>query len=228
VNSSSLRKRILIVADSITLPRENLPYEDTWVYMIKSAFPDYDIIDRPTSGATSTRLVTEGGGGTILLERYRPQTVILQMGMVECAPRLFKKYGLEHFIMTRVLTTSLQWRYIQYIKKTRRRDPRVTYVSPETFRTNIMNYFQRAQALGTMVIVIPIAPPNSLLLQTSPHAGTNIDLYNKIYREAASPFGNVVIIDPYSGIEIDSLALDEVHLNEKGSRYIAEALIPLL
>ena len=63
-------KRIVIITDSVGMPREDVPYEDSWIYLLKKEYPHADIIDRSARGTTSLRIVTEGGGGKDLLETY--------------------------------------------------------------------------------------------------------------------------------------------------------------
>jgi acyl-CoA thioesterase I len=223
------RKRILIITDSNAMPRDNLPYEDTWICMLKERLPHYDIIDRPSSGATTMRLVTEGGGGVALLEHYRPDTVILQMGLAECAPRLFRQQGFEHFLISRILNPYLRKRYIDFIRKHRGRSPDITYTSPEQFRSNLINYFGRAMKLGSAIIILLIPRPTALLISKSPHVKRNIDIYNNIYRETAGEFSNIRCIDPLDGkIDLDSIALDEIHLNHVASSLIAGTLEQIL
>ncbi len=223
------KRKVLIVSDSHGMPRADLPYEDTWIFRIKEFFPCYDFIDRPASGSTTVRLVTEGGGGVTLLERYRPDTVILQMGLAECAPRLFRKKGIEHYFITRVLNAYWRNKYIGFVRRRRVRNPEITYVPPEQFRANLENYFSRAEALNASVIIILIGKPSSLLVRKSPHVKKNIDLYNSIYRETARRYRNVQCIDPLNGdIDIDSIALDDIHINHIGSAIIAEALKKIL
>ncbi len=196
------RTRIIIVTDSVSMPRAEIRYEDTWIYLLKKEFPHYDIIDRPGRGSTTTRLVTEGGGGVDLLEMYLPDIVITQLGMADCAPRLFNKRGLEYRIVSRTL--------------------------PEWARRR---YIRRAQAVGARVLVIPILPAMDLMVKKSPHVQNNVERYNGIYREVAAQFPNVKIVDPFrdnGGIDINSMAIDEVHVNSKGLKMIFECLKPLL
>ncbi|MBN1534709.1 MAG: hypothetical protein JXA20_18710 [Spirochaetes bacterium] len=227
--NTGTRKRILVVSDSNAMPRDNLPYEDTWICMLKELLPHYDIIDRPSSGATTMRLVTEGGGGVALLEHYRPDTVIIQMGLAECAPRLFKKHGFEHYLISQVFGQSLRKRYINFIRKHRERNPDVTYTSPAQFRNNLRNYFRRALTIGSSIIILLIPRPTALLVRKNPHVRRNIDRYNAIYRETAAEFSNILCIDPLDGdIDLDAIALDEIHLNHVASSLIAGALKQIL
>ncbi|MCP4132125.1 MAG: SGNH/GDSL hydrolase family protein [bacterium] len=209
------------------MPRPEIPYEKTWIFRLKKKFPEYDFIEKSARGSTSMRLVTEGGGGVDLLETYRPETVILQLGMVECAPRLFRKKGPEFFFINKILPARLRPKYIRYIKKKRVRNPELTDVSPEQFKANITAYFTRAAALKTRVIVILILTPTTLFKAKSPHIEKNITLYNDIYKEAASPFPSVEIIPPFDeDINMDDITLDELHINEQGYDLLYQRLKP--
>lgn len=223
------RRRVLIIADSMAIPRDEVPYEGTWVHMVRQAYPEYEFIDRVGRGSTSMRLVVEGGGGKDLLEYYTPDMVILQIGMVECAPRLFKKGGFEHFFLNKILPVSQRPKYVRFIKRKRIRNPKITDVRPEQFRKNITNYFERAAAMATRVAVILIARPTSLFVEKSPHIQENIDLYNGIYREVAALFSNVEVIDPFGAeVDINEISVDEIHVYPEGARLIADSLKPFL
>lgn len=223
------RKKIMIIADSVSMPRPGIRYEDTWIYLLKKEFPQYDIMDRTARGSTSTRLVTEGGGGLDLLESYMPDIVILQQGMVECVPRLFDKRSAEFYLVSRVMPPRIRQRYIEYVKRNRVRNPEVTEVSPEQFRSNITNFFTRAGAISARCIVIPILPPTDLHMRKSPHIARNVERYNAIYRETAELFPGVTIVDPFRNkIDINELSIDETHINPRGLRMIFDELLPLL
>lgn len=221
--------KIIIIADSVSMPRHGIAYEETWIHMLKREFPAYDIIDRTARGSTSTRLVTEGGGGADLLETYMPNIVILQQGMAEAAPRLFDKGGMEYAIVSRYMPPRIRKKYIEYVKKRRVRNPDITDVTPERFRANITAFFDRTRNINARVILIPILPPTAEYMRKSPHAPKNVERYNAIYRETAARYDNITIIDPFRpDIDINTISIDELHVNTEGSRLIFEALKPLL
>lgn len=222
-------KRVLIVADSMAMPRPETKYEETWIYLVKREFPHYDFLDRVERGGMSLRLVTEGGGGVDLLELYAPDLVVLQFGFAECAPRLFNKSSFEYFFLSRMLPANLKPKYVQYVKKRRVRDPKITEINPDRFRMHISNYFKRAEAMGVNVVVILILEATLLLLSKSPLAQQNIELYNKIYREVADSFPNVRCVAPCGdGIDVNDVTVDEYHLDNRGHRMLFERIKPLL
>ena len=219
------RKKIIIIADSVSMPRPGVPYEDTWIYRIKKEFPHYDFIDRSARGSNSARLVTEGGGGADLLESYRPHMVILQFGMADCAPRLFDKKSMEYRLVSRVLPGGLRTRYIDHVKKHRVRNPGITDISPEGFRNNVTAYLERARSISAKVIIIPILPPSEEYMRKSPHVRENVDHYNEIFREAARKFPHVRIVEPFlNEADMSGIWVDELHIGAKGAEIIFSAL----
>lgn len=218
-------KRMIVIADSMALPRLETAYEDTWIYMLKQALPGWDVIDRASRGATSFRLVSEGGGGVDLLELYRPAVVVLELGMAECAPRLFDKTGWEYFFINKLMGPRWRAAYIRWIKKRRVRSPEVTEIPPEGFEANITSYFARALKLNTRVIVSLIAQPSSRVRVKSPHLKFNVDRYNAIYRRVAARFANVTLVDPLGGLEdVDRVTIDDFHVGREGAELIFQAV----
>ncbi|PKL40891.1 MAG: hypothetical protein CVV44_04595 [Spirochaetae bacterium HGW-Spirochaetae-1] len=219
------RLRILIAADSMAMPRSVTSYEETWIHMLKTKFPLYDIIDKSERGFSTERLVTAGGGGVDLLEMYTPDIVILQAGMIDAAPRLFRRQGFEYWFLQNVIPLRFKKTYIDYIKRHRGRRPETTYISPEKFRSNIINYFDRAVKIDCRIIAILLAKPNRNLLAKSPYAYINIEKYNAIYREVASSYSNVMLIQPFDDdYDYDRIVVDEYHHNGEGAEIICAKL----
>ncbi len=209
------------------MPRPGISYEETWIYLLRQRFPGIDIIDRPGRGSTSMRLYTEGGGGVDLLEMYNPDMVILQIGLTECAPRLFRKAGLESFIMKRLMPKKFIPRYVEHVKKTRGRNPEITEVSPEVFKRNIFSYAQRCRNAGTDLLIIKILEPTEIYIEKSPFIKQNIDLYNSIYKSAEKAFSNVSFLDPVgSENDVNLLCVDELHINQQGHLLYFDSIIP--
>ncbi len=222
-------KRVLIISDSMAMPRPGVKYEETWIYLLKQAFPEYDVLERPDRGSTSLRLITEGGGGVDLLEMYEPDMVILQLGMTECAPRLFKKTGFEYFFLNRIIPRRYRLNYVNFIKKKRGRNPRITDVSPENFRANLTNYFERARKMNVKVIAFLISRVTKLFVSKSPHITENINLYNSIYREVARAFPNVHLVVPFAEeVNMEEIAVDELHVDARGHQILFNNLKPFL
>jgi hypothetical protein len=217
--------KVLIITDSVSMPRPGINYEDTWIYLLKKKYPQLDFIDRPARGAISRRLVTEGGGGADLLETYMPGTVIIQLGLAECAPRLFKKTGFEFFFMNKILSQDLRRRYINFIKKKRRRKQALAEATPDEFRGNLNQFIQRCVKYNTKVLYIKILRATDLYLSKSPDIQKSIEIYNSIIDETASKYNNLVAISPVKdNIDVNSICLDELHITKEGNKIYFKAV----
>lgn len=224
-----MNKRIMIITDSMAMPRKEVPYEETWIYLLKKNFINYDIIDKSARGSTSFRLISEGGLGIDLLENYNPTTVILQLGITECSPRLFKKNGLEFLFMNKILSFKLRQKYIKLIKKRRVRNPKLTDIPPSLFEKNIINYFDRAKKINSKIIVILINDASNKFISKSPFIQKNIDLYNNIFEKVSENFSNVKTIKIFSrDIDINNYCIDELHINSEANQLIFNNLVSII
>ncbi len=219
------RERILIITDSISMPRQEIKYEETWIYLFKNKFRDFDIIDRPARGSTSMRLVQEGGGGFDLLESYMPDRIIIQMGLAETAPRLFKKNGFEQRFINKYLPAKIRNDYVKAIKEKRGRNPEFTDVPPEQFRSNLFSFAGRCSNLNVKLAIFKLLRPTDLFIRKSPFIKQNIDRSNRIIEEAAAAFENITLIDPIDiKLDINALSLDELHVNTEGHKLFYKAV----
>jgi len=150
----------------------------------------------------------------------------MQIGIVDCAPRYVKKGSFEYIMLHRIMPMGIRMRYIAFVKKHRTRDPRKAYVLPNRFRSNLANYFQRARAINTKVIVILIASVSGHFVDKSPNIIKNITIYNDIYRNLSKEFENVDSVQPFDNtIDLEDITTDGYHTNSKGHDIIFQKLI---
>ncbi|MDR6940547.1 hypothetical protein [Mucilaginibacter pocheonensis] len=220
--------KVLIVADSNGMPRNEISYEDTWVYKLIKAFPEINFIDRCKRASTVLRLVSEGGDvtnvkkGADLLEYYNPDIVILQLGIVDCSPRYVNKRNLFVKILYK-LPGKIQSVIFSAIKKYGARNPKYAFVTSSAFRNSVDSYLSRALETGTKVMAISIAPVTEEFVRKSPHIINSINEYNGIYRELRNKYPNFFVVDPFgAGVDINRIALDEFHVNSEGHSIVFE------
>jgi len=210
-------KKIIIITDSTAMPRDGIVYEDTYIKKLKEEFSQFDFIDKSARGSTSFRLISEGGGGVDLLETYMPDLAIIQLGITDCAPRLTKKSGFEFFLINKILPKNFRQKYINYVKKNRGRNPRLTDISPANFKLFFELYCRRAEKIGCYCLIILIAPPTKNFIEKSPMVGNNIKKYNEILLELKKSFRNIFCIDPaLLHNDINKIMIDELHYNKLG------------
>lgn len=230
-----MQKKIIIIGDSLALPNHKVTYEDTWVKKLKNKFQNYDFIYYLKRGITTNVLTTLGVGkdgtkdkypfGSDCLEYYNPNLVIVQLGIVDCAPRLFNPSSLESKIIRR-LPALIRKIYINLIKKIRRPKSSLSYVSSKKFTFNISNYLERCKKNAVdKIILIGIPLPDSRMIESNRDIVKNVKKYNSILEDIAKTYNNVSIIYPLDTTSYDfEITYDGYHPNEKGHDMIFNQL----
>lgn len=112
--------KIITIGDSLALPRNEISHYETWIYKLKECFFNFDIIDKSKRGVTIDILNSAGdASGVDFLEFYKPKFVIIHIGIVDCAPRLFDRRSIEVLII-RELPKKIRESYMNLAKKTRK------------------------------------------------------------------------------------------------------------
>ncbi|WP_298150148.1 hypothetical protein [Flavobacterium sp.] len=217
-------KKILCVADSLSMPREGVAYEDTWVYMLKKKLP-YEVIQRSQRGLTSAHILKQGE----FLEYYSPHTVILQVGIVDCAPRYMPANSNWLKIINKLPkpAKSVFWKYF---KKYRQRKASYADVTPEQFRKNIEEYCARCLKIGVKeILIIKIAHPGKAMFGRNHGVLEQIVVYNRIFDEVESRnAGRVYCVNPIPTQNDSLFTEDGYHLNNAGSKKVTSDLLDVI
>jgi len=213
----SIVKKIMIIADSMAMPRWELAYEETWPFFLFRDFPDLCIIDKCKRGGDTERLVRGAGkydseNQWDLLELYRPDIVIIQLGIVDCAPRYFNRHSLVSKILFRIPHGK------SIIKRFFTRKESNCYVKLKDFEDNIVNYLNRAQTISTTVFIITIAPPPEQFIKKNPNIKSQIQNYNDCLYSIEKRYNNVILIQSLSIDEMEKYSIDEFHIGAEGQR----------
>lgn len=224
----SPKHRWLIVADSLALPRAEVAYEHTWPKMLKNAFPDIDWIVRGQRASTTDRLLRDGDGGADCLEFYQPDGVILQLGICDCAPRLFKQNSLIARILFK-LPMNMGKLISRAFEKTVGRQVKRAWVPIQRFESNLEQFAKRAATNGTQVWALQICPVGLEVVEKNPLLTNQIKRYNEALMQLASQHENFIYVQTFSeGCDIDKATVDGYHLNEHGARVVKAALVAQL
>ena len=195
-------RRVLIVGDSNCLPRRDGKYRGSWVQLLKRTLPDVDFIVL-ADGSRSTEYLAQNPrvqpDGRIeydpsSLEMYEPSVVIINLGIVDCAPRLFRK--VESQIIGR-LPPRLQQAVIALAKRLRRRRVDRTYVSQAAFEANARQYLARCVTAGVdQVIIVGIPTPDARGVRINPLIRQAAAAYNSILARLAAGTKGAIFLDP--------------------------------
>ncbi|MFZ4057309.1 MAG: SGNH/GDSL hydrolase family protein [Ferruginibacter sp.] len=206
-------KKILVLTDSVSLPRAyqngKVQWENIYVNQLRKAFPDVEFILAAYGGATIQQLF-------IALNYYAvtdPDIIILQSGIVDCAPRALGQLELD--IIKKLHLFRMVKPFTSFLRKHRG----LAYTSPKDFE----NYLLKIKAAfpEKPFIAIGILPGSEAYDKQVPGICNRIVQYNAIL-EAHSIFINNSNFD-YKGI-----LEDHHHLNEIGQSILFDKLRQVL
>lgn len=212
---NTAHRRILLITDSLAFPRvtpEFVRYEDTYVALLKRRFPDWDFIHVGRGGATIVDLYkhTTYFHGTI-----NPDLVIMQCGIVDCAPRTLTQ--IEQQILLRVPPLKgVLGPFVKRFSKQIRRIRKITYTPLPVFSEYVKNF----EALYGNVHWIEVLPASEGYDQLVCGVSNNINEYNKIIRSRK--------YISTENVSTDCIMTDFHHLNVLGHRKIFEKLAELM
>lgn len=112
-----MKPKLLIFTDSLGLPREKpeiVEYNQTWVNLLKANF---EILVFSFGGGTVDQMYSQ----IAYLKMFNPDFVIVQSGIVDCAPRALKQYELEIIKRSRLLSKIFgNKRVVSFLRKKER------------------------------------------------------------------------------------------------------------
>lgn len=230
--------RIVVFADSLSLPRiedgDVVNWEDTWAYLLKKKLsedkPNIEVINCGARARVSDSLIKHDYQEHIQFKK--PDTVIVQVGIVDCAPRIIslkEKDILNSKFIPRMFRESL----IRYRKKNKQkiiaRAPlKRVYTSPIDFKRNLQQFISKikSEQRNIDLIFIPIVANIPFMEESSPSYGSNIDLYNRIIKELADKEGLKFLNLSRDFWETPSFyCSDGYHLSSKGNRELVKELV---
>lgn len=206
-----MKKRILIITDSLGMPRNgqvgNIPVVSTWPYLVKKRFPNFDIEFSPGRGMIIRHLYDNAWH----FENFNPDFVFVQAGIVDCAPRAFSRYENEIIkLLPFKIPKKLTWLLRKYRNSTN--------TSPQNFKMYLekfCNLFSQSK-----VFFIEILPASAEYEHQVPGVIKNIATYN--YLLTLVPTANV--ISTAHLLDSDKLS-DFHHLSITGNKKISELVI---
>ena len=212
-------RHFLCISDSLGLPRPGIMYSDTWISMLRQCHPDIEFISDFHRNAT-TDILSEWDYGEHLLF-YKPDSIILQLGICDCAPRYIRSKSLLYKILNNIpqKIASFLWIIIKFF---RARNIKYADVLPDKFEKNILTYLEKcAECNVKQIIVVKIARPTEVMLKANPSINNAINVYNNILDRIPQYYSFVQIIDPLNKPEEEYYTNDGYHPSCKGNQKIA-------
>ena len=189
-----------------------LRYEDTYVGLLKAKYPQYDFIHQGYGGATIRELLQHTAYFDKTLD---PVLVIMQSGVVDCAPRALtrvEQHVVSNLPVLKGVLVPLVKRHSPFLRRVRK----ITYTSPEDFAGYVGQFEER---FGN-VVWIGIVPSTPEWDERVTGIGRQVELFNAVLSKR-----KFVSTDNLVAQDIMS---DHHHPNTSGHRKIFERLEPVI
>lgn len=219
------KKRIVILGDSLGMPRPDeqppVEYEETYPYLLKQLLPEWEVL----SACKRANHATKQGCTQYLYDDIifiKPTAVVIHLGVVDCAPRLFNNY--EKIILNK-MPSVIRNKIIAFFSKHRKfftRRFKKVYVNKKDFEKNIDKLIKTALESKATPILIGIADTNHENKEKSYGFSQNIIDYNAILLALAERH-KIAFINMYDkGDKI--LLSDGIHLQPESHKLIANEI----
>jgi acyl-CoA thioesterase I len=214
-------QRIVLLGDSLGMPTgsEEIEYEDTYPYLLKIDLKHFEIISRhrrtnDTSKQLSSQRIFDD------IEMLKPDVLVVHLGIVDCAPRVFSRFQNAIFSMLPVIVVRNILRIISHFRYNITKLNNKTYVKKDKFKINIEKFIDISNEMGMQLLFIEILMTSQKNDNRSYNFKNNIIEYNKII-EAASSSGNVGLVKYDTK---DFLLKDGIHINKEGNKFLAHKI----
>jgi hypothetical protein len=204
-------KKALILSDSLALPRmqpEMVRADRTWPFLLREAYPDVYFHQVSIGGISLGDLRRQAA----YYEPLLPSLVVVQQGIVDCAPRALGNLA-QFFVGEFRILSKISRRCLPPVLPFLRKHRRIVRTSPRAFDREI-------EALkrifdGIPILWVGIVPARKLLEDRVPGISRNIEIYDGIIgRNLAG--GHLSM----EGMPDEGVMSDHHHLNEIGHSYI--------
>lgn len=205
--------KVLIITDSLGLPRESpekLYDFQCWPYKLIED-KEYTVSTFSVRGLSTSDILGEYQS---ILKMYTPEIVVVQVGIVDCAPRILSRKHVKLVSLipgVRGIVRHLLSKHRKFLSKFISR----TYVNIDEFKLNlekILNLYKDAS-----VIFVPIFGASIYYENQVPGIKKNVDIYNGVIKKH-----NFVDIDCEDASNYTMS--DHHHLNEQGHLLVYNAL----
>lgn len=211
--------KVLILTDSLSLPRskpEQVDYYNTWPRLLEKEIPG-EYVSIGIGGGTSTDIFNQ----STYYEAIHPDVVIVQSGLVDCAPRGFSKFELS-LIRKTAISRYLMFKVVGVDKMRTMR--KVTYTPIGNYQANVKKMCK--QFSYAKLCWLGIAPARDVYEKQLPGISENIKRYNQVLKDMSVNSGFTYI--PMEEFPLDGFMSDHHHFNELGHSWVSEKIKSVL
>ncbi len=226
--------RIVVGGDSLGLPRLKptiISYKDIWPFLLESKLRNKNIncvvLNHSERSRTLPKFLKNFQD---IVSIWEPDILIIQIGIVDCAPRLFSER--EHKFLN---SGFIHWRIaraiINFASKHRRQIIKlrswVRYTPLKKFKMSLQNLGKILSNVNFKTIILPIMPSFPSHIYRSPGYNESVEKYNEEWKLFCEKYFHIFINleDVINGFKLEDLLLEDGHhLSKLGHQRIAFAL----
>lgn len=212
-----MKLKVLVITDSLGLPRrsgdELVPFESTWVNKLRK---NVEVHQVSIGGATIYQLFEQ----IKYNELYEPDVVVVQSGIVDCAPRAFKMSERQLFLSIPLVSrvfTMVASRYGKNIRNLRN----ITYTKLDLYKTYVNKI--NASFNGKPVYFVGIVPAPAQYETNMKGISKNISNYNGVLKQIAGE--RFIDLSELTNV---GLLSDHHHLNTYGNERLYLRVLEML
>lgn len=207
-------RRLVLFTDSLAMPREEPEvtlFEDTYPYLLRK---DFEVFQFSKGGGIIKEFVEQ----TFYYNQYRPDKIILQIGIVDCAPRAFSKLEEDIFrsniVLAKFRSLLSKTKMTKLIRRLRQRSWTKTK-DYKRYCEFFVSKFPNAE-----VYALSIVPTSPGYEKQVPGISKKIEEYNCILKEVFRQ--NMIDL---SNIPAEGIMSDHHHLTKEGHQYVYKSII---
>lgn len=198
--------KILILTDSLGLPRnkpEFCSFDDTWPVLLRKNGRN---IHQVSIGAATSQVLLKQ---VTYQKAFNPNLVIIQVGIVDCAPRFMSNKELDFTGALGACGRVLRFLFNRkWIKKLRN----ISYINEVDFKKNILKI---QNDFDCPILALGILPASSEYENILPGVTKKINLYNNILEQNFKYF-----LSTNETLDCNGIMKDHHHLNKTGHYYL--------
>lgn len=240
------KSTILIFGDSLSLPRrihnnkgilyDIITYQDTYISKLTNYFIEFNFVTIARGGQTSeilnvTELVDINNKKNMYLDigEYNPSIIIIFIGIVDCAPRLFTRN--ESALLSKIpkLISKL---IIKIVKKLRNRSVKRAYVDINRYTNYFENIFKYCKFNNINIGIVGIPYGDNRAINNNPYiidaAKKYNDSINHIIKEKYTKVQFINLFNFNNEVSSDYFLEDGYHLSKIGHQLVFESIKSLI
>ena len=207
-------KRIVLFTDSLAMPREEPEityYEDTYPYLLSK---DYEVFQFSKGGGVMNEFVEQ----TFYYNKYKPDIIILQLGIVDCGPRAFSKLEEAIFKSNRVFRLIRRTLSRTKISKRIRNLRRLSWTSVRDYKHGCEIFISKFSQ--SRVYALSIVPPSEEYEKQVPGISKKISEYNEVLKQVFKQ--NLIDL---TNIPSEGIMSDHHHLTKEGHKFVYDEIV---